>query len=118
MAIKGLRDPLFKVIPPFGGGQIEKTVQGTGAYMTGGTENKAGKILFKIEETPQNLIRSVLFGKYSTPEARQYFEQPTGGGVTGSLKSLIKNQQQGNSLRGIISGGGQHKGSLRGLISK
>lgn len=75
LLIKGVQDPLFKVLPSFGGGQLKKTIQGTKAFIKGKVENKAGKKQFDIPKTPDNLVRSVLFGKYSSPQATTYFDK-------------------------------------------
>jgi len=74
---KGIQDPLYKLVPPFGGGQIKKTISGGKAYIEGVSKTKAGRVRFPIAKTTGNLIRSILFGQYSTPEAKQYFEAGT-----------------------------------------
>ena len=86
-AIKGLQDPLFKVLPAFGGSQIKKTIEGTKAFSEGKVTNKSGKTMFKIDKTPANAVRSVLFGKYSSPEARQSFKPKTSTKGTFKFKS-------------------------------
>jgi len=75
LAIKGLKDPLFKVLPGYGGAQIEKSLQGTGAFLKGRVSNKEGEVQYDIKQTPDNLIRSILFGKYSSPEAQESFDK-------------------------------------------
>lgn len=77
LSVKGLKDPLFKVLPPFGGGQLKKSLQGTGAFMKGFVTNKEGEVQYDIEQNPQNFLRSILFGKYSSPEAREHFDTTT-----------------------------------------
>ena len=49
----------------------KKTIEGIGAFNAGQVRSKSGeKKLFDIEQSPENLIRSVLFGKYASPQAR------------------------------------------------
>lgn len=78
LATKALSDPVFKLLPPFGGAQIKKTYEGSQALSKGGSygKDKEGneKLRFPIEKNPSNIARSVLFGQYSTPEARRYFD--------------------------------------------
>ncbi len=70
-----LSKPAFFLAPPFGGLQAKKTIEGVGAFDAGQVRSASGdKKLFDIEQSPQNLVRSALFGKYSTPEAREYFD--------------------------------------------
>jgi len=74
LSIKGLQDPLYKILPPFGGAQIKKTIEGLKAYNEGAVI-KDGKLRFLVQQTPENLIKTAAFGKYSTDEARTYFEE-------------------------------------------
>jgi len=69
---QGLSDPLFKVVPAFGGSQLKKTYQGTKALIEGEQESKAGKTLFEVSATPQNIIRAPAFGPYATTEGQEY----------------------------------------------
>jgi hypothetical protein len=71
---KGLQDPLYKLIPPFGGAQAKKTIEGLTSFNKGAVE-KNGEMRFPVEKTPGNLAKSALFGQYSTNEAREYFEK-------------------------------------------
>lgn len=78
LLVKGIQDPLFKIVPPFAGGQMKKTLQGVAAYNKGKDITPTGKTRFKIKHTPENLIRSVLFGKSSLPEAQKYYNKQSG----------------------------------------
>lgn len=75
LAFNSLYDPLFKVFPPFGGNQLKKTLQGAETIAQGYSENKAGNVMYPVEQNPENILKSLLFGKYSTPEARDYFKE-------------------------------------------
>jgi hypothetical protein len=72
VATKGLEDPLFKVLPPFGGTQVKKTLEGAEALEAGRVTNKEGKRLYDVPG--EEGWRAILFGKYATPEAREYFD--------------------------------------------
>ncbi len=70
-----LSKPAFFLAPPFGGLQAKKTIEGASAYDAGQVRSASGnKKLFDIEQSPENLVRSVLFGKYASPQAREYFD--------------------------------------------
>ncbi|MFA6171956.1 MAG: PBECR2 nuclease fold domain-containing protein [Patescibacteria group bacterium] len=72
---KELAKPAFYLAPPFGGGQAKKTIEGIGAYREGEVRSKSGKTsLYSIKKSPANKVRTGLFGKYATPEAKEYFE--------------------------------------------
>jgi hypothetical protein len=71
---KAAQDPLSKLIPPFGGAQAKKSIEGLMAFSKGSVEKK-GEMRFPIEKNIGNLARSALFGQYSTPEAREYFDK-------------------------------------------
>lgn len=75
LAIKGLQDPIFKILPPFGGYQLEKTLQGLGAFGEGEVKTPGtDKMKYPVEQNLPNFLRALLFGQYSFPEAREYFD--------------------------------------------
>jgi hypothetical protein len=106
LVMKGIQDPLTKIIPPYGGAQIKKTYEGLKStqilpdlnplaqnpidklqkgenplnpnflkkQQVSGSMNKNDKLRFPIEKTPTNIVKSALFGQYSSPEATQYFK--------------------------------------------
>jgi hypothetical protein len=76
---QGIQKPLTTVLLPFGGKQVEKTIGGIQAVQQGQVKSKAGKTLFKTGETVESQIRNIVFGKWSTPEAREYFDNGPGG---------------------------------------
>lgn len=73
LVAKGLQDPLWKMLPSFGGVQGKKTYQGIQAVRAGEVTNSKGKQMYPLEGLGDDL-RAVIFGKYSTPRAREYFE--------------------------------------------
>ncbi len=70
-----LSDFAFGVLPPTGGGQLRKTLTGLGAYGKGASETEAGRVRYPVPQTGSNLVKTALFGQYSTPEAREYFDK-------------------------------------------
>ncbi|MFA5382350.1 MAG: hypothetical protein WC356_04230 [Candidatus Micrarchaeia archaeon] len=71
---QGLQKPLTTIVPPFGGKQIEKTVGGIRAANEKEVKSKAGNTLFQTGGTVESQVRNVIFGRWSTPEARKYFD--------------------------------------------
>jgi hypothetical protein len=74
---KGLQDPLFKIVSPYAGGQIKKSYQGIKAVMEGQVTNKKGKKLFNVNNDVLSAAQATVFGKYSSQEARDYFDKTT-----------------------------------------
>lgn len=74
LVIKGLQDPLFKVLPPYAGSQIKKSIQGIDAFIKGDVTDAQGRKLYSVEGSIPSLAQNALFGKYSTNEARTYFD--------------------------------------------
>jgi hypothetical protein len=75
LIVKGLQDPLYKLAMPWGGDQLKRSIEGIKAYNEGFSRSKTGRIRYPIEPTPLNALRVGLFGQYSTPEAREYFDK-------------------------------------------
>lgn len=77
LTTKALSDPLFKILPPFGGGQLKKTLQGVSAVSEGKSTNISGDWQYRIHPTTGNYVRAALFGKSGTPEAQAYYSKQT-----------------------------------------
>lgn len=76
---KELAKPLYYLLPPFGGGQLKKTVEGLQTVTGGGSYgmNSAGERQLQFPVENPNVIdylQAALFGKYALPEAREYAE--------------------------------------------
>jgi hypothetical protein len=74
LATKAITDPAYMTLPPFGGAQLKRTIEGVSTVAGGQAESKAGKVQFPVAHTLRNLIQAGIFGKYSLPEARAYFD--------------------------------------------
>ena len=85
-----LSKPVFYILPPFGGGQLKKTVEGVSTFIKGGNYgvNAQGQetLKYPVEQTPGNFVKSALFGKWSTKGAVDY--------VDNGFKSLSVNQTE------------------------
>lgn len=77
LVTKGLQDPLFKILPPFGGQQIKRTIEGIKTTQKGYSDSATGRVRFPVETDPLRNIQRAAFGEYSTPAARNYFDNDT-----------------------------------------
>ena len=60
---------------PAGGLQAKRTIGGIQSIMQEGAYTKGGDLMFPVEPTPGQIVKSAVFGKYSSPEAREYFDK-------------------------------------------
>ena len=74
LVAKGLQDPLAKIVPPFGGQQIKRTIEGLTAVHEGESKTKGGDTQYLIDKSLKNYAQAGVFGKYSVPEAQEYFK--------------------------------------------
>lgn len=67
---------LYYTVMPFGGGQLKKTIEGVSMYAhkKPGSYTSSGKLRFETKTDPLSVTKNVLFGQYSSKEAREYFE--------------------------------------------
>jgi len=64
---------VYDFILPYGGGQLKKILQGIEGLDKMGSYNKAGKLQFPINQN--QWLQVITFGKYSTKEAKEYFDK-------------------------------------------
>lgn len=87
---------------PTAGGQVKKTQEGSKAYKQGYSEAPAGGVRFDVEQNPQNLIRSLLFGQYATTEGQKYLKEgqtPLGSNQSAFIKGSNNKKETVNILR-------------------
>lgn len=72
---KEMLKPAAYFLPPVGGGQIKKTVEGLMAYSDGYSSTTSGDMRYPIPQDPEHFIRTGLFGQYATENAKEYFEE-------------------------------------------
>ena len=78
-----------------GGTQIKKTLEGLGAIKDGGSFDSAGRLQFEIGDTKKDKIQAILFGKYPTKEAKEYFDKiESGDKVTKKDRKLYEAIQE------------------------
>lgn len=75
IATKALQDPLYKILPPFGGNQIKKAIEGLKAVHKGKVTNSKGKTTYRIKKSGSNFLKALLFGKYALPESQKYYNK-------------------------------------------
>ncbi len=68
-------DPVLKIVPPFGGNQIRKTVEGVTVWNRGRDKDAKGRTKWRVEQTPKTLLQSILFGKYGTDAAQKFLDK-------------------------------------------
>lgn len=75
LIVSGLQDAVYRLLPPVGGVQLKKTIDGVMSLIRGHAENKEGEETFQVPASPQNVARALLFGSGATSEARKYYEE-------------------------------------------
>lgn len=94
---KGVQDPFFKLLPPFGGQQLKRTIEGIKSVGQGYAGSASGKVQYPIEKNVRNFLQAGIFGKYSIPEAQDYFNENRS--VLGDKQSeTFKNAQDPNAV--------------------
>lgn len=74
LAVEGLKDPLYKIIPPYGGAQIKKTIEGL-LSVGQGFVGKKDAIKYPVEQSGENIVKGALFGKSALNETRAYYDE-------------------------------------------
>ena len=72
---KELSKPLFYVIPPFGGGQLKKTIEGASMYINKdiqGSYTTSGRLRFEADKSIPGVAKSLVFGQYASKNAKEY----------------------------------------------
>lgn len=84
---KEIAKPLFYTLPPYGGGQLKKAVEGVSAFAQGGSyirdNNGKKQLQYPIEnqtagQVAMNLPRAVLFGKTANKYGREWVDNGFG----------------------------------------
>jgi hypothetical protein len=72
---KGFKDPLFRLLPPFGGSQLKKTIEGVKALNQGGSFDRGNNLQFTTPDKLPGVLQTLAFGKFATKEARDFFNK-------------------------------------------
>lgn len=75
LIISGLEDAVYRLLPPVGGVQLKKTIQGIQALIKGSAEDSKGSPTFDVKPTPDNVAKALAFGAGATSEARKYYDE-------------------------------------------
>lgn len=90
---------IYYTVLPFGGGQLKKTVEGASMYANDkkikGKYNSKGSLQFEAKKDLGSVAQNLLFGQYSSKEAREYFENNY---APIDSKTLEKLEKQGVSI--------------------
>ena len=77
-ALKEIAKPTYYLLPPVGGGQAKKTLEGMDALLNAGsykTNKEGGKDLqYPVDTDLLSALKILAFGKSSTPQAQGYYE--------------------------------------------
>lgn len=73
---KELMKPVYYIIPPFGGGQLKKSIEGASIHLKDvpGSYTPSGRLRFTAERGLLPTAKDLLFGQYSSKSAREYFD--------------------------------------------
>jgi hypothetical protein len=130
LVAKGIQDPLYKLAPSFGGGQIKKTVgAGQDLGMLPKAKKEEGKILptlkkqdlpasysntkqgdrlrTTIDPKPSSIAKGLAFGRGAIPEVKAYYESgkvPFGTAQTEKFKKLTEKGYEPNRLFETLNG--------------
>jgi hypothetical protein len=114
---RGIQDPLYKLIPGYGGQQMARTAQGIKAVSQGRSESKGGGVQYPIEKNLINYLQGATFGKHSLPEAQEYFDRdttPLGEKQTERFKSLPTDRAK-EYYEGVMAKRGRGEGTTAGV---
>jgi hypothetical protein len=94
LVAKGAQNPLFRLVPPFGGAQLEKTYKGLKGIGQEGVYTPDGsKLKYPVNLDATNIIKGLMFGPSGFREARPYYEE---GGSPLTEKQTQQVQQGGS----------------------
>jgi hypothetical protein len=132
---KGLQDPLYKVLPPFAGGQAKKTIQaGQDLGILPKLKTEDGKLTLKKQDLPASYSKTkagdrlrttidpkastaakgLMFGRGAIPEMKAYYESgkvPFGTKQTENFHKLVDKGYDPNKLFTTLN-------SIRGTSKK
>jgi hypothetical protein len=74
LAARAITDPLYSLLPPFGGRQIKNTIQGGMTMSKGYDETSGGQVTTPVEQNAVNTVKALLFGKGGINEVQDFRE--------------------------------------------
>ena len=119
---EGLKPTLFTLLPPFGGNQARKTIEGVTTVAQGGsyTYDKEGnkKLKYPVAKTPLNYIRGTIAGKWAFPEAQEYIDsgfKSLSVKQTKELEALDALDKEANRLQNNLNNYSKYKDYLASI---
>lgn len=114
LVAKGAQNPLFRMVPPFGGAQIEKTYKGLkGIGQEGVYTNDGSKLRYPVSLDATNIIKGLMFGPSGFREARPYYEE----GGSPLTENQTQQVQQGGSGQYMQIVAGKSKRALNSQLA-
>jgi hypothetical protein len=80
LANKNVQKGALNYVP--GGAQGKKTFEGVTAYNEGASKTPTGRERFEVPQTPENRVKTAVFGQYATQEGREYIASLDSGAKT------------------------------------
>ncbi len=74
---KDVQKGILNYVPA--GGQLRKSIEGARAVGEGASLTPSGRVRFEVPQNFPSALQTVLFGQYSLPQAKEYFEKRESG---------------------------------------
>lgn len=95
LASGAVQDPLYKLLPGFGGQQIKRTLQGLGTVAQGYAETAKGKVQTPVGQDLINWLKGATFGKSSLREMQDFYKS---GQTALGEKQSVEFKEKGQSV--------------------
>lgn len=93
---KNMVNAIVSLLPA--GVQTKKTLQGLQAAAEGEVRSQSGKTkLFDVKQDPKSILKTIVFGKYSTKEAHEYFKSREGKTALEYFTNLLEQSPTENT---------------------
>lgn len=89
--------------PGFGGNQIKKTLGGAEAINDNEVKTVDGKHMFEVDTSnPIDIMKNLIFGKFSTKEAREYFRSKKGKDERDTIEYILDQLETSSSSQNPV----------------
>ena len=94
-----------------GGAQISRTAKGLEAFFKGYGNNNTGKVQYALDQDFGEFLQSLFFGKWSTPEAREYLKSldPIADAFYQESGFRLLDEDKTAAYKQFVKGGGKGK---------
>lgn len=97
-------DVVINSFNPLGGySQAKKTIKGIGSVMKGAEYTPSGNLRYPIEQSAGNYVRGALFGKYSLPENKEFYDENKKALTADETKEYEYRVQQGENSQDVYN---------------